>query len=103
MGVTRELAEFVVNGRYDDLPGDAVEGARKLLLDSLGCALAAHRLPATRVFVDVVKELGGSPQATIIGDGTRTNSVNAAYANAKLSTYMDMDDVFMNLGHQTPN
>ena len=43
--LTRRMAEYAVGLRYDDLPADDVKEAKRFLLDSVGCALAAVRNP----------------------------------------------------------
>ncbi len=47
MGATARLAEFVVKGRWDDLPAAAIERAKDAILDSIGVMLAGSvELPA---------------------------------------------------------
>src|SRR5262249_47628418 len=67
-GVSREVAEFIVNTRYDDLPKDVLDLGKKSILDALGLALSgsvAETGPQSRAYV---KSLGLSRHdATIIG------------------------------------
>src|ERR1051325_2038515 len=56
-GLTREVAEFIVGTRYDDLPADVVELGRKSILDGLGLALCgsvAETGPPSREYVKLV-------------------------------------------------
>ena len=39
--LTRQMADFVLSLRFEDIPDDAVKEAKRFLLDSVGCALAA--------------------------------------------------------------
>lgn len=41
MGETRAVAEFVAGLAYEDLPPSVVEQACRIVLDTMGCALAA--------------------------------------------------------------
>ena len=41
----RDFAAFVAGCRYEDLPADAIEGAKKSILDTLGVMLAATGAP----------------------------------------------------------
>ncbi|NCQ33631.1 MmgE/PrpD family protein, partial [bacterium] len=36
--LTRQMADFVLNLRYEDIPALSVKEAKRFLLDSLGCA-----------------------------------------------------------------
>ena len=55
MNETRQLAEFVHDTGYDDLPKDVVEACRVFLLDNLASALVGARTPWARM----VRELAG--------------------------------------------
>ena len=56
------FADFVASARYADLPPDAVDGAKKSVLDTLAVMIAATGVePAVRGVVDLVREMGGKP------------------------------------------
>lgn len=38
--MTRELAAFVANLKYDDIPHATIDMSKRLLLDGIGCMLA---------------------------------------------------------------
>ncbi len=92
-GVSRELAERIARFRYRDLPADVAAHAKLYLLDTIGAMLAASppRYPASRIIMQFVRELGGAPESTLIGQGARTSCVNAALANATLAYYCDVE------------
>jgi 2-methylcitrate dehydratase PrpD len=88
-----ELAEFVVGARYPGVPPDAVDAAKKSILDTLGVMLAASGLePAVRPVIDLVRETGGRPEATIVAFGGRAPAIMAAFANGAMSHTLDYDD-----------
>jgi 2-methylcitrate dehydratase PrpD len=97
--LTRQLAEFVTDTRFDHLPAAVVAESRRLLLDTLGCALGAVRTESGRIALDYVRQLGGTPEATVIGMDARSSAVNAAYANARLANVLDADDTFPTSTH----
>lgn len=43
MSQTSELANFVAGVRFEHLPAEVVQQAKKVLLDAVGCALGAFR------------------------------------------------------------
>jgi 2-methylcitrate dehydratase PrpD len=99
-GVTRELASFAVRTGYDDLPEDLVELVKLSSLNILGCCLGGYRTRLGQVHTALARELGGgSPQATIIGDGARVSAPAAAYANANLGFALDYEDMVRYIVH----
>lgn len=98
--VTRTLARFASRTRYDDLPPEAVDAAKRALLDTLACAIAGADEPTTRIALDVARELGGHEQATAIGSGARLSVAQAALVNGVAAHALDYDDVNYSLrGH----
>jgi hypothetical protein len=39
-GLTKSVAEFIINTKYEDIPADVIELGRKSILDGFGLALA---------------------------------------------------------------
>jgi 2-methylcitrate dehydratase PrpD len=87
--------DFVKNfnvTRYEDIPEDAVESAKKEVLDSLATALGGSSRPGVGELVDMVREWGGSEQSTIIAHGMKCPAPNAAQVNATMIHALDYDD-----------
>jgi 2-methylcitrate dehydratase PrpD len=100
--VTRLVAAWIAETRLDDLPERVVHETARILLDSIGCAVAAHATDKSRIVVDIVRALGGCPESTVLGAGFRTSCANAAFANAELVNTIDFDAVFLNISHIVP-
>ncbi|MCK4599857.1 MmgE/PrpD family protein, partial [Candidatus Bipolaricaulota bacterium] len=92
--ISRRMAQFARSLPYEAIPEPARKEAKRFLLDSVGCALAALDLPDMKAAYRYIKELGGIKQATIIGHGTQTNMPNAALMNALLIRAMDYNDIY---------
>jgi len=88
------LAEFAVNLKYDDLPSETVLEAKRFLLDSMGCALRGCLSEDFKILMKVLDELGGTPEATIIGSNSKTNCCNAVLANSLLIRALDYNDIY---------
>lgn len=87
------FADFVANARYEDLPASAIEGAKKSVLDTLGVILAATGVePAVRGVNDIVREMGGTPQSTLLGFGGKAPALTAAFHNGAMAHCLDFDD-----------
>lgn len=99
--ITKELAEFAVNLKYDDIPKDVVEKTKLILLDSIGCALGSYVTDRSRIALEFALESGGNPQASIIG-GFRTTAALAAFVNGELINSLDFDVIGPLTGHVYP-
>ena len=92
--ISRTMAKFALGLTYERIPQTAAHEAKRFLLDSVGCALAAVDHEDMEQAHRYVCELGGNPQATIIGHGTKTNIADAALLNALLIRAMDYNDIY---------
>jgi 2-methylcitrate dehydratase len=92
--ISRRMARFALSLHYEAIPEPAVRMAKWLLLDSIGCALAAVKLKDIQVSHNYVQHLGGKKQASIIWFGDKTNLPNAALMNSLLIRAMDYNDIY---------
>jgi 2-methylcitrate dehydratase len=92
--ISRKMARFALSLTYDQIPEPARVEAKRFLLDSIGCALAALDHEDMKQAYAFVQQLGGHEQASIIGHGTKTNLGNAALMNALLIRAMDYNDIY---------
>jgi 2-methylcitrate dehydratase PrpD len=93
MTLSGAYADFVRGLEHDDVPEATMVQTKKLLLDLVGVALAGYELmPFPRLVVDYLAELGGKPEATVIGAPERLPAPIAALANAVCAHALDMDD-----------
>jgi len=92
--ISRAMARFALDLSYDAIPAPALKEAKRFVLDSVGCALAALDHEDMQQAYQYIKSLGGHEQATIIGHGTKTNMANAALMNALLIRAMDYNDIY---------
>lgn len=92
--LSRKMAEFALNLQYEEIPPEAVKEAKRFLLDSMGCALAAVKNEDMQAMYRFTEKLGGAPEATVIGTGLRTNAPNAALMNCLLTRALDYNDIY---------
>jgi len=92
--ISRQMAEFAHALRYEDIPAEAIHEAKRFLLDSVGCALAAVGNDDMQAMHRFTEKLGGIEEATIIGSGLRTNAPNAALMNCLLVRALDYNDIY---------
>lgn len=88
-----KLAGFACRLSYEDLSRDQVEKIKMFFLDWLGSAVAGRSETAVRMVLEVVRDLAGNPEATVMADGSQTNCLLAALANGASSHVVEMDDL----------
>ena len=98
--VAEDMARWITALRYEDLPPDVIARAKRVLLDTIGCALGALGAEPVRMAQLVVAQQGGSPQATILGLGRKVSCDQAAFLNGMALRYFDYNDY---LGMGRPN
>ncbi|MGA2466694.1 MAG: MmgE/PrpD family protein [Thermodesulfobacteriota bacterium] len=89
---TEALSNFVVQSRIEDFPKEVIEAGKKCFLDWIGVTLGAAQDPSVRILIELVTEIGGQKQASILGHGIKTNLLNAALVNGTMSHVLDYDD-----------
>jgi len=86
------LIRFCREVQFEDLPGPIVQEAKNRLLDLLGCALAGVREPSSEMVRRVLREWGGSAEATVIGTDVRMPAALAAFCNGAAGHAVELDD-----------
>ena len=102
VSIAEQLAGFVTGTDFADLPDDVVHESKRILLDSLGCAIAAGEETKGQIGVEYARILGGSDvSATIFGAKQRSSIFGAAFANGELINALDFDAI-LPPGHVSP-
>jgi len=102
----QQLESWIRDFRTRRLPDEAIDQAKFLLLDTLGCALAALSEETVKRTLKVVAEVGEADQSRILGTGMRSSPPNAVFANGVLIRALDLNDYFGGnrvVGHPSDN
>jgi len=89
---TRVLASFLSDLAYPQLPPEAVEKAKFVLLDTLGATIAGSQTPEGRIAVELARKLAGKPECTLIASDVRADCLYAALCNGIMSHALELDD-----------
>jgi 2-methylcitrate dehydratase PrpD len=84
MNETRALARFVAQTKFTDLPRSLVDNLKITVLDTIGAAFVGSLQPWARRIVIVTQALGGTQEASVVGQSWRTDVARAAFANGVL-------------------
>ena len=91
MTTTRTLAEFIADTKFEDLPSPVVAAAKIAILDGVANMVAGSVQELADIIGRYVRDAGGSPQASVIGWGYRTNPPAAAFANGVFGHCLDYE------------
>jgi 2-methylcitrate dehydratase PrpD len=99
--LSRQLAQWVVKLRYDDLPPDVIDRAKGVTLQGLASVLLGSLTPGGRQAIKLIgeEEAGVKHGATIMVDGTKVTKGGAAFANAEMAMAGGKWDTFRMLTH----
>ena len=101
VSLSRQLAQWVVRLRYDDLPPAVVDRAKGVTLHSLASVLLGSQTSSGQQAVQLIiaEEDGVKNGATIMADGTTATKGGAAFANAEMAMSGGKLDSFQMLTH----
>jgi 2-methylcitrate dehydratase PrpD len=88
-----EFGEHVAGTTFEDLPEDTRAITKLSILDTVGVMLAASGLiPDAATLHEFAVDLGGKPESTVLGFGTKLPAPAAAFVNGGMAHCLDYDD-----------
>ena len=91
MGITNRLVEELLGADLADIPARARERMERLFIDTVGTTYGG--LPVSgQEFIAYAHDVGGMPEAVVLGGGLRTSSQLAAGINAQLARSLDFEE-----------
>jgi 2-methylcitrate dehydratase PrpD len=97
--VTRRLAEYSVNLRYEDIPDHVIEKTKEQVASILGAILAGAGTDPGSRSLEAVKAWGDRPEAVAIGSDYRTSMRSAAFVNSISAQLLEFEDALMPYSH----
>ncbi len=93
VGITEEIANFVVDTQFEDFSRDVQQIAKRCIMDGVGVILAGSTEPCSRIVREYVLSTGGKKESTILGKGGVQVPVRfAALVNGTSGHAIDWDD-----------
>ncbi len=90
---TQQLARFICELKFGDIPLSSIEIVKRSLIDSLGCAASGTSAPWAQAIFSLVKDMGGKEESSIWFTGVRGPMVMVPMATATLMHAYWFDDV----------
>jgi 2-methylcitrate dehydratase PrpD len=94
-GVTRQLAQFLVESRWSDIPAAVRHEAKRTIMNFVGTALGGCGDIAVELAIRALGPFFGSAQATVIGRTERPDALSAAFLNAVGANVLEFDDTHL--------
>jgi 2-methylcitrate dehydratase PrpD len=100
MTATKAIARFASSLSWERIPGATAHTVKRIILDSLGTALAATTLgEGCREAIAVARRLGGPSESSILGTDAKVSATHAAFANGALVHALNYDPIGAEIGH----
>ncbi len=96
------LAEFISAIEFEDLSEAIVREAKRLLLDSIGCALAGLHTEKGKIVLSFGTKDSSLSEATILGTREKVPAPMASFVNGELFNALDYEALCAPSGHVTP-
>jgi 2-methylcitrate dehydratase len=102
--IAEQLADYVDQMHYSNLPADIVERVKAHFIDAMGCAISAFNQPQVQKVRDVALAVPGTA-STLIGSTHKSSMDLASFANGAAVRYFDLNDSYTGkeVGHPSDN
>jgi 2-methylcitrate dehydratase len=91
--VLNTLCEIVEAGRDSQSP-EATHAAKRMLLDSIGCALGSYAERVPTIVREVVGRRSAAMGSPVFGSSMRVHADAAAFANSVMIRFLDYNDTY---------
>ena len=86
------LSHYTSALTFADLPSDVVHQAKRLLVDTLGCAIGGYASEPSKIARALADTVSSHRPATVLGSGQQTSVDLATFANGVMIRYLDFND-----------
>ena len=99
------LSTYAERFCFEDVPPVVVHQVKRLIVDSMGCGLAAFHADPVRAARDLARGVTSASAATILGTRAKTTPDLAAFVNGTMVRYLDFNDSYngKDIAHPSDN
>ena len=90
--IAEQLSDYAASLQYQDLPDDVAHLAKRMIIDTLGCALGGYHSEPARIAREVASTVTSNPAGKVLGSGQLTSPDLATFANGVMVRYLDFND-----------
>lgn len=93
--ISEQLGAYAADLKYVDLPPEVIHQAKRMIVDTLGCALGGYDSEPTRIALAQAATVTSIEPATILCTGAQTSPDLAVFANGVMIRYLDFNDGYI--------
>ena len=96
--LVEQLSTYAAGLRYEDLPPEVIKTAKRMMVDSIGCALGGYDSAPEKIARDLADMTGSKQAATVMVSGIKTSPELATFANGVMIRFLDYNDGYTSTG-----
>jgi 2-methylcitrate dehydratase len=96
--IVEQLSTYAANLRYEDLPPQVIKTAKRVIIDSIGCALGGYDSAPEKIARDLADMTSSKQAATLMVSGIKTSPDLATFANGVMIRFLDYNDGYTSTG-----
>jgi 2-methylcitrate dehydratase len=89
------MGAYAATLRYEDLPPAVVHQAKRMIVDTIGCALGGYDSEPSRIAQEYAATVTSTQPATVLCTGRQTSPELAVFANGVMIRYLDYNDGYI--------
>ena len=90
--IAEQMSSWTVALHYSHLPAEVAHLAKRMIIDTVGCALGGYTSEPSKIARDLAGTVTSSQPCTIIGSGRTSSPDLATFANGVMIRYLDYND-----------
>ena len=88
------LCDYALKLSYHDLPQEVISRTKRIVMDTVGCALGGAESPPAKIARAAASEITSAIPSTVLVSGQKTSPDLAAFANGVMIRYLDFNDTY---------
>ena len=90
--IAQQMSSWTVALHYSRLPEEVTHLAKRMIIDTIGCALGGYASEPSKIARDLAGMVSSSQPCTLIGSGQTSSPDLATFANGVMIRYLDYND-----------
>ena len=90
--IAEQMSSWTVGLHYSHLPEEIAHLAKRMIIDTIGCALGGYTSEPSKIARDLAGTVTSSQPCTVIGSGQTSSPDLATFANGVMIRYLDYND-----------
>ena len=90
--IAEQMSSWTVALHYSHLPAEVAHLAKRMIIDTIGCAIGAYTSEPSKIARDLAATVTSALPCTVIGSGQATSPDLATFANGVMIRYLDYND-----------